>query len=149
MTLVRTNRPISHMHRDNSISSLSELMNEMFTEEKLGNAANCSTPPANVVESKFDFRIEMAVPGFEKSDFSIDLDKKMLTISLDKNVDENTEEKCNYKEFNYNKFSRTFRLSDKINTEMINAIYKNGLLQVVLPKKEEAIEKPARQIKIS
>jgi len=137
------------MHRDSNISSFSELMNEMFTEEKLGNAANCSTPPANVVESKFDFRIEMAVPGFEKSDFSIDLDKKMLTISLDKNVDENTEEKCNYKEFNYNKFSRTFRLSDKINTEMINAIYKNGLLQVVLPKKEEAIEKPARQIKIS
>jgi len=149
MTLVRTNRPISQMHRDSNISSFSELMNEMFTEEKLGNAANCSTPPANVVESKFDFRIEMAVPGFEKSDFSIDLDKKMLTISLDKNVDENTEEKCNYKEFNYNKFSRTFRLSDKINTEMINAIYKNGLLQVVLPKKEEAIEKPARQIKIS
>jgi len=137
------------MHRDSNISSFSELMNEMFTEEKLGNAANCSTPPANVVESKFDFRIEMAVPGFEKSDFSIDLDKKMLTISLEKNVDENTEEKCNYKEFNYNKFSRTFRLSDKINTEMINAIYKNGLLQVVLPKKEEAIEKPARQIKIS
>jgi len=137
------------MHRDNSISSLSELMNEMFTEEKLGNAANCSTPPANVVESKFDFRIEMAVPGFEKSDFSIDLNKKMLTISLDKNVDENTEERFNYKEFNYNKFSRTFRLSDKINTENINAIYKNGLLQVVLPKKEEAVEKPARQIKIS
>jgi len=137
------------MHRDSNISSFSELMNEMFTEEKLGNAANCSTPPANVVESKFDFRIEMAVPGFEKSDFSIDLDKKMLTISLDKNVDENTEERFNYKEFNYNKFSRTFRLSDKINTENINAIYKNGLLQVVLPKKEEAVEKPARQIKIS
>jgi len=121
----------------------------MFTEEKLGNTADCSTPPANIIESKFDFRIEMAVPGFEKSDFKINLDKKMLSISLDKNVDENTEEKCNYKEFNYNKFSRTFRLSDKIDKENINALYKNGLLQVVLPKKEDAIEKPARQIKIS
>jgi len=124
-------------------------MNDMFTEEKLGNTADCSTPPANIIESKFDFRIEMAVPGFEKSDFKINLDKKMLSISLDKNVDENTEEKCNYKEFNYNKFSRTFRLSDKIDKENINALYKNGLLQVVLPKKEDAIEKPARQIKIS
>ncbi|MGM0505214.1 MAG: Hsp20/alpha crystallin family protein [Bacteroidota bacterium] len=149
MTLVKTNRPASQMYRDNRYSRLSDIMNDMYTAEKLGNTTDCSAPPANIIESKFDFRIEMAVPGFEKSDFKIDLDKKMLTISLDKNVDENTEEKCNYKEFNYNKFSRTFRLSDKIDTEKINALYKNGLLQVVLPKKEEAIEKPARQIKIS
>ncbi|MFO7842944.1 MAG: Hsp20/alpha crystallin family protein [Bacteroidales bacterium] len=149
MTLVKTNRPASQMFRDNRYSTLSDIMNDMYTSEKLGNTTDCSAPPANIIESKFDFRIEMAVPGFEKSDFKIDLDKKMLTISLDKNVDENTEEKCNYKEFNYNKFSRTFRLSDKIDTEKINALYKNGLLQVVLPKKEEAIEKPARQIKIS
>ncbi len=149
MTLVRMNRPVSQMNRDNNFRTFSDLMNDMFTEEKLSNKPDCSTPPANIIESKFDFRIELAAPGFEKSDFKIDLDKNLLTISLDKNVDESEEEKCNYKEFNYNKFDRSFRLSDKIDKEKINAIYKNGLLQVVMPKKEEAIEKPARQIKIS
>lgn len=149
MTLVKMNRSASQMYRDNRFRTFSDLMNDMFNEEKLENPVDCSTPPANIIESKFDFRIELAAPGFEKSDFKIDLDKKMLTISVDKNVDENAEEKCNYTEFNYNQFTRSFRLSDKIDTEKINAIYKNGLLQVVLPKKEEAIEKPARQIKIS
>ena len=38
---------------------------------------------------------------------------------------------------------------DKVDTEKINAIYKNGLLQLTLPKREEAVEKPAREIKVS
>jgi HSP20 family protein len=149
MTLVKMNRPVSEVDRDHRFRTFSDLMNDMFNEEKLGNTVDCSTPPANIIESKFDFRIELAVPGFEKSDFKIDLDKKMLTISLHKNVDKNEEEKCNYTEFNYNQFTRSFQLSDKVDTEKINAIYKNGLLQIILPKKEEALEKPARQIKIS
>ena len=73
----------------------------------------------------------------------------MLSISLDKKTDENAEEKFNLKEFAYNSFSRSFRISDKINSEKINAIYKNGILQIILPKKEDAIEKPVREIKIS
>jgi HSP20 family protein len=145
MTLVRMNRPVPQMHRNGNFS---ELMNEMLTEERSCNQ-HFAIPPANITESKFDFRIEIAAPGFEKSDFKIDLDKKLLTISLDKTVDENEEEKFNLKEFNFNSFNRSFRISEKIDTEKINAAYKNGLLQLTLPKKEDAIEKPAREIKIS
>ena len=144
MTLVRMNRPVSNMNKYHGHKTYSDLLNEMFTEEK-----TYANPPANILESKFDFRIEIAAPGFEKSDFKIDLDKKLLTISLDKKIDENEEEKFNLKEFNFSSFTRSFRISDKINTEKINAIYKNGLLQVTLPKKEDAVEKPAREIKIS
>lgn len=149
MTLVRMNRPVSHMSRTNGYKTFSDLVNEMFHEEREYTNQFIAIPPANIIESKFDFRIEIAAPGFEKSDFKIDLDKNLLTISLDKSVDENKEETYNIKEFNFNSFNRSFRISDKINTEKINAIYKNGLLQVILPKKEEAIEKPAREIKIS
>jgi len=149
MTLVRTHRPVSQMNRNYGYNNFSDLMNEMFTEERGHLNRFSTTPAANVLESKFDFRIEIAAPGFEKSDFKIDLDKKLLTISLEREVDTNEDEKFNLKEFNFNSFSRSFRISDKIDTEKINAIYKNGLLQVVLPKREEAIEKPAREIKIS
>ena len=145
MTLVRMNRPVSQMNR---YKSYSNLMNEIFTEERSCNQ-HFAIPPANITESKFDFRIEIAAPGFEKSDFKIDLDKRLLTISLDKTADENEDEKFNLKEFNFNSFNRSFRISDKIDTEKINAVYKNGLLQLTLPKREEAIEKPARDIKIS
>jgi HSP20 family protein len=147
MTLVRTNRPVSH--RTNGYRTFSDLVNEMFNEEKAYTNQFIAIPPANIIESKIDFRIEIAAPGFEKSDFKIDLDKRLLTISLDKPVDENNEESYNLKEYNFNSFSRSFRISDKIDTDKINAIYKNGLLQVTLPKREEAIEKPAREIKIS
>lgn len=148
MTLVRMSRPVSHMNRTHGYRTFSELANEMINEERVCNQ-HFAIPPANIIESKFDFTIEIAAPGFEKSDFKIDLDKNLLTISLDKTVDENAEEKYNLKEFNFNSFNRSFRISEKINTEKINAIYKNGLLQITLPKREEAIEKPAREIKIS
>ena len=148
MTLVRMNQPVSNMNRFHGYKTFDEIANEMFNKEKTCNQY-FANPPANIVESKFDFRIEIAAPGFEKSDFKIDLDKNLLTISLDKTVDENTEEKYNLREFNFNSFNRSFRISDKINTEKINALYKNGLLQLILPKREEAIEKPAREIKIS
>ena len=145
MTLARMNRPVSQMNR---YRNFSELMNEMFTEERTTNQ-HFAIPPANISESKFDFTIELAAPGFVKSDFKIDLDKKLLTVSLDKTIDENEEEKFNLKEFNFNSFNRSFRISDKIDTEKINAVYKNGLMQITLPKREETIEKPAREIKIS
>jgi HSP20 family protein len=149
MTLVRMNQPVSHMNKAHGYKTFSDLMNEMYIEEKVYPNQFIANPPANVLESKFDFRIEIAAPGFEKSDFKIDLDKNLLTISLDKKVDENEEEKFNLKEFNFNSFNRSFKISEKINTEKVNAIYKNGLLQITLPKREEAIEKPAREIKIS
>ncbi|OFX88905.1 MAG: hypothetical protein A2W99_04865 [Bacteroidetes bacterium GWF2_33_16] len=139
----------SEMHSAFGYRNLSELMDNLLTEERVCNNQYFAIPPANIIESKFDFRIEIAAPGFEKSDFKIDLDKNMLSISLDKKTDENAEEKFNLKEFAYNSFSRSFRISDKINSEKINAIYKNGILQIILPKKEDAIEKPVREIKIS
>jgi HSP20 family protein len=149
MTLVRTNRPGSLMNRNYGYKTFSDLVDEMFNSERVSANQYYAIPPANVIESKFDFRIEIAAPGFEKSDFKIDLDKNLITISLDKTVDENSDEKYNMKEYNFNSFKRSFRISDKINTEKINAIYKNGLLQLTLPKREEAVEKPAREIEIS
>lgn len=146
MTLVRMQRP-SEMRNAFGYKGLNDLMNDLFTEERVYNQHYFAIPPANIVESKFDFRIEIAAPGFEKSDFKIDLDKNLLTVSIDKKVDENADEKYSSKEYSYNSFSRSFRISDKINAEKINAIYKSGILQIVLPKKEEAIENQQEKLK--
>ena len=53
------------------------------------------------------------------------------------------------REFNFTKFKRIFTLPKTVNTDEINALYENGLLQVSLPKRAEALPKPKRLIAIS
>ena len=154
MTLVKYQKPGMIRNHDPKAFGLgfgmfNELFNDNFTEERIHNRQFFAVPPANIVESKVDFRIEIAAPGYEKSDFAIEFEKNLLTISLDKSVDASEDEKFNMKEFDFSNFKRSFRINDKINTEKISAIYKNGVLQLALPKREEAIEKPKREIKIS
>ncbi len=94
----------------------------------------------------------MAAPGMEKKDFKIELDGNALTISSEKQ-DEREEkegESYNRKEFSYQSFYRIFHLpKEVIDADKINAKYQHGLLSLVIPKREEAKQKPARLIDIS
>ncbi|KAA0990529.1 Hsp20/alpha crystallin family protein [Dyadobacter aurulentus] len=109
-----------------------------------------SVPAVNVVESKEGFRIEVAAPGLQKSDFKLNLEKNQLTISAQKEQKtEENEEKYTRREFKYNSFQRTFTLPNSIDGEKIEANYSEGILNIALPKREEAKEKPARQIEIA
>ena len=107
-------------------------------------------PAVNVVEGENGFRIELAAPGFNKSDFKLNLEKNQLTISAQKEEKTTeTNEKYTRKEFNYASFQRVFTLPNSVDSEKIGALYTDGILNVTLPKKEEAKEKPARQIAVA
>ena len=96
-------------------------------------------PSANIVETKDDYKLSIAVPGMKKNDFKIDVTGNLLTISSEK--EENKEEKDeNYsrKEYNYSSFERSFTLPDEVNKDKIDATYVDGILKLALPKKEEA-----------
>lgn len=109
-----------------------------------------SVPKVNIKETADSFMIELAVPGLKKSDFKLDLDNQILTISTEsKEENEHKEENYTRREFGYSAFKRTFTLPDSVNDEKINANYTDGILSVLLPKKEEAKQKPVRSIKIS
>ena len=54
MTLVRMNRPVSHMNRTHGYRTYSDLLNDMFTEERTSTNQFIANPPANILESKFD-----------------------------------------------------------------------------------------------
>jgi len=105
-------------------------------------------PAANIKENEKSFDIEIAVPGMKKEDFKINLENNVLTISSEKEEEKN-EEKKNYtrKEFVYGSFSRSFTLPKIVETEQINAVYENGILNIQLPKKEEA--KVSKEIAIA
>ena len=109
-----------------------------------------SVPKVNIKETADAFMVEVAVPGLKKSDFKLDLDNQVLTISTEsKEENEHKEENYTRREFGYSAFKRTFTLPDSVNDEKINANYTDGILSVLLPKKEEAKQKPVRSIKIS
>jgi HSP20 family protein len=109
-----------------------------------------SLPAVNIIEGKDDYRIEVAAPGLRKEDFRINLDNNVLTVSSEREEkNESNEEKVMRKEFNYYSFSRSFTLPQTVDSEKIQASHKDGILHVMIPKRDEAKQKPSRDIKIS
>ncbi|WP_242093178.1 Hsp20/alpha crystallin family protein [Aestuariivivens sediminicola] len=109
-----------------------------------------SMPKVNIKEVSDAFIVEMAVPGLKKSDFDINLDNNLLSISAEiKQDNDNKDADYTRREFGYASFKRTFTLPETVNDSKINAHYNEGILSVHLPKKEEAKQKPSRSIKIS
>jgi len=105
-------------------------------------------PSTNVQENNDAYKIELAVPGYSKKDFKIDLEKDRLSISSEKeNATESSNENYTRKEFSYGSFQRSFTLPDTIEAEKINDEYNNGILVVTLPKKEEV--KIKKEIKVA
>ena len=111
-----------------------------------------SVPAVNLKETDTDYFIEMAAPGMDKKDFAINMEEGVLVIRSEKKEAFEEKEENGYfrKEFNYQSFQRSFRLpEDDINVEKIEAIYKDGILIVKLPKIRKRTERKARQIKIN
>ncbi len=109
-----------------------------------------SLPAVNIIEGRDDYRIEVAAPGLNKEDFKVSLENNVLTVSSEKEEkQEEKDEKVMCREFSYYSFRRSFTLPMTVNSEKIRATHKDGILQVIIPKKEESKEKPSREIKIS
>jgi HSP20 family protein len=129
------------------------LVDEFFGKDLLGNFIDgftgVNTPAVNILDEKDDFRIEVAAPGLKKDDFKIDLNNNVLTISSER-TDEREDKKERYmrREFSYSSFKRSFTLPDTAQVDKISANHKDGILQITIPKKEEAKVKPPRQIAI-
>ncbi|GER60622.1 Hsp20/alpha crystallin family protein [Patiriisocius marinus] len=107
-------------------------------------------PKVNIKETADDYIVEMAVPGLKKSDIKIDVDNQLLAISSEaKEEKETTQDNYTRREFGYSSFKRTFTLPETVDDDKINAKYVDGILNIVLPKKEEAKQRPSRSISIS
>ena len=109
-------------------------------------------PTVNIMEEKDSFEVEVAAPGLQKNDFNIELDGNTLTISAEK--DEKREQKSmdqKYisREFSYQSFQRSFNLpKDVVDVDKIKAHYENGVLQLSVPKKDTAKQKPHKMITV-
>lgn len=149
MTLIK----VKNNPENRSVARQPYLFNELFTDffdNMLTNSNRQSTPAVNVSETDDQFTLEVAAPGLKKEAFKINVDNDLLTVSAE-NKEEKSEknEKYNRREFSYSSFQRSFNIPEMIDTEKISANYQDGVITIVLPKREEAKPKPAREIKIA
>jgi HSP20 family protein len=135
--------------------TLNTLVDDLFSElpglfkGDFNNLERKDYVPVNVQETEKSYILNVVAPGFEKTDFKVNLDSNLLTVSGDKKVEEKGEgQKDIRREYNFRSFKRSFTLDEKIDATKIEASYINGVLTLNLPKKE-AVKASATNIVIN
>lgn len=116
-----------------------------------GNRNSESTlPSVNISDNEKDYELEVAAPGYQKSDFKVNVENGIMTIKAESNS-EKEEHKKNYahREHFYSAFERRFTLPENVNETDITASYKDGVLSIIIPKKEVEPALPCHEIKIN
>jgi len=132
MNLIRTSRdPL-----------FSNLVNQMWNEVDESLKVK---PATNVKETESEFMLQLLIPGWNKKDVKIEINKNLITISGEK---EEKEEDFIRKEFKMSAFERSFQLPKDINFDKISAEQKDGVLSVIIPKDLEKKAKMQRLISI-
>jgi len=116
-----------------------------FGEESIGRGA--WNPSVDIYENKDHIVLEAELPGMKREDFELSVENNVITLRGERQFEKN-EDSDNYHrvERSYGSFTRSFTLPQTVSAEGATAEYKNGVLRVTLPKREEA---KARRIEIS
>ncbi len=144
MTLIKFNQPISK----NINGWMEDILNDFSIPYNNSFGVDSAKPRVNIKEASDGYNLEVFAPGRSKEDFKINIDKKLLVISYDKENGQKTEGETFIKrEFTVQPFKRSFTLDDKIDSDNILAKYENGILNVQLPKKAE-VKVSAKEIAV-
>ncbi|MGZ6523191.1 MAG: Hsp20/alpha crystallin family protein, partial [Bacteroidia bacterium] len=133
-------------------SALSDFFDneKFFSDRWFEKGPGQSLPAVNIKENNQGFDVELAVPGFNKTDFNINVEDNFLTISAEKQEEKNEEKKhFTRREFSYNSFSRSFMLPKNVDADKIDAKYNDGILKLSIPKKEEEKILPKKEINVA
>lgn len=127
-------------------------INRDWTEWETRNFSDTNTtlPSVNIKEGQDNYDVEMAAPGLEKKDFKIELKNGVLRISSEKKVKDELKKGHHFtrREYSYQSFDRSLTLPDTVEGEKISAKYEDGILRIVIPKKEDSKKNPVRIIDI-
>lgn len=128
-----------------------EVLNSLISNFESGREESflaAFVPKVNTREGEYAYHIELDLPGIKKEDIDITTEDNVLTISGERKIKDEVKEEDYYKvESRYGKFSRSFTLPEEIDVESIHAESADGVLEVIIPKKEDALKKP-RKIEI-
>ena len=142
MKLVRYNQ------LDNQVPATFSGMLDRFFNDSIGSTLKQFSPAVDIAEDEKSYEIHVAVPGVKKSDFKIDLIDGKLTISGERKQEEKKEGKNFHSiETQYGSFRRSFFIPEDVIEESVEASYEDGVLKLVLPKKEKKINKASTEVK--
>ena len=140
-TIIRPTRLFSRPVGMKNMFDIDSFFGKNFME-KLWDTAS---PAVNISESEDEYCVEIVAPGFDKDDFSIDINDDVLSITAEvENESDEEEKEYSRKEYNFSSFSHSFRLPDNVQDGSITAGYTNGILTVLLPKSDQPMLKGKR-----
>ena len=148
MTLVKfndwNNKAVSHNY-----FPFSDLMRNFFGNEGYCDDYN-AIPEANISEDENKYQIELAVPGLEKKEIKVEIDKDILKVRHEsQEKKENENQRYSRREFRYKGFTRTFIIPESVDDSKLKAKYENGILILELPKKPKSEVEQKREIRIA
>ncbi|HQE94619.1 MAG TPA: Hsp20/alpha crystallin family protein [Candidatus Marinimicrobia bacterium] len=144
MAITRWNPRSSWLDVRNEFDRLFEsIFNPQYEEET---SLLAFSPAVDIIEEDKAYNIQVELPGMNKDDIKIAVKDNYLTISGEKKRESKVEDK-NYQrtERIYGSFQRSFRLDDSVEADKIEAEFKDGVLNIVIPKKKESL---AKQIEV-
>ena len=109
-----------------------------LTDQRRMEDNNITVPSANIREVDNGYAIELAAPGFNRDEFTVELDNDVLSINGERKIVQADDDRpYSRREHNYMSFSRSFALPDTVDEDGINANYENGILYVSIPVKSD------------
>jgi len=126
---------------------VNNLFDQLWNTDRV--ATPCKKPAANIFETEDNFELELLIPGYDKNEIKITVDKDQLIIKSDYKEAEKTKYQYSHVEFTKRGFETRYGLSDNLKTEAISAEFNNGILTITIPKLKEADQKPVQKIEIS
>ena len=134
----------------NIFDDVEQMMHQTFGHSLENGSSRLSySPLMNVSESESDYLIMMDIPGVEKKDVEINLKNSILTVSGERKTSEKSDENNRiWHETTYGTFSRSFELTSDIVEEKIKAKFKDGVLNITIPKAAE-VKPSVKKITVS
>ena len=127
------------------VSAFDSLFNDFLSDWGLSPSR---VPAVDITENKDSYVLEAELPGYKQEDVKVNIEKHVLKLSSTKeSKKEDTDKKRLVSERCYQCFERSFSLPEDVNEEKIEGEFKDGILKLVLPKKEVAKPK-AIEVKI-
>lgn len=135
MTIMKVNNRPQFRNFDGLVNQLFGGFDPSFANRE----TTSNNVPVNIVENEEAYHLEFAAPGRNKENFKVKVENNQLIISYEEKKEAEVKEQNQVrKEFALGAFQRSFSLNNKVNTENIQAKYEDGILKVLVPKKEEA-----------
>ena len=132
---------------------MQDRMNRMFEDAGRGwradepSSTTAWSPAVDIYETENEITVHAELPGVERKDIALNLEKNVLTLKGERRFEKETKQENYHRiERAYGGFSRSFSIPAMVDEEKIRAEYKDGILRISLPKKEQV---KAKQIQIA